>query len=1085
MIAQRQSRLLALTLWCVACFTLLASATTLLGQPNNRTQRILVLYWDNKDFPGNQKFDESFKAALQSQFAAELECYSEYFETTRFPGQDPGFFRDYLRQKYRGRTIDVLVATADAPLNFLIANHADLFPNAPIVFVANDPPSGDKLSAGPGITGLIHQTTHRQTLELALKLHPNTKQVFVISGSREGDKRFETIARREFSGFENKVQITYLTDLPLNELVPKTASLPPNSIALYMWQQALNEQGKLLETYEVIARISPSSAVPIYGLGTTNLGNGIVGGYLTGALNNGRKVGEISVRILRGTPARDIPVEGAPAFPMFDWRELKRWRISETSLPAQSIVSFKQFSFWDQYKQYVLAVLVLVIFQAALIAQLLFNQWKRRQAELETEKSHRRMREIISNVPGVVWESTIDPETKERKTTFISDHVRTMLGYTPEEWLAEPPGFGMRIMVEEDRAAAAHATEAALARGVDTDHQYRWRAKDGRLVWVESHLSPVLNQNGYAEGLRGVSLDITERKLAEESVEKTEEKNRAMIEAIPDLMFLQTRDGVYLDLHYSDPTNLVVPPQEYLGKNMREILPPELADRFSHYFQRAIETRETQIVEYELTLKGEHRWYESRLVHCGENILSVVRDITERREAELALGESERRLRLAQQAARVGTWEWDLRTGESVWSEMIWELLGLKQDDQPISAERFRECIHPDDRERAWNKAKEVIANGDDYDDEFRIVQPGGHVLWLSSKGRVFRSTEGTAERMIGVNIDITERKLAEETARQTQQKETAILNAIPDLMFLQTRDGVFLDYHAKNSKTLFVAPEKFLGKNMRDVLPSALASRLASCFERAEESSEPQILEYELLTAGREGWYEARIVRSGENILSVVRDITERKQALDELRESEERFATAFRANPQPMTLTTLADGRYVDVNDAFLAVSGYQRDEVVGHTALELRIWETPAFREDFIQKLKEGGTIVNLEIKVRTKDGTRRLFLMSAELVDLGGEKCVLVASTDITERKRAEEALHESEEKYRTLFESIDEGFCVLTLIYDESGRAVDYVFRVTNPAFERHTGWHNVVGVRVRELAPDLEEYWFEKYAQVA
>ncbi|HKP36499.1 MAG TPA: ABC transporter substrate binding protein [Pyrinomonadaceae bacterium] len=1218
MIAHRQLRLLALALlsWA-ACLVMLSWPTAAPGQANNRAPRILVLYWDNKDFPGNIKFDESFKATLLTYFPGGLEYYPEYFETTRFPGQDQVFFRDYLSQKYRGRTIDIVVATADAPLNFLIANSAELFPNAPIVFVANDPPGVNQMSAAPGMTGLVHQSTHRQTLELALQLHPNTKQVFVISGSRERDKRFENVARKELAGFENRVQITYLTDLPLNELVSKTASAPANSIALYLWQQAVNEQGRLLESYEVVGRIAPSSAMPIYGLGTTNLGQGIVGGYLTGAQNNGKRVAEICTSILNGTPVRDIPVAAAPSLAMFDARELKRWGIDESRLPAGSIVSFRQFTFWDQYKWYIVLVLAALLAEAALIARLLVTQSKRRQAEQETERlnqvaeqAHRRLQEIVSNVPGVVWETVVDPETKERKTTFISDYVRTMLGYTPEEWLAQPPGFGMRIMLEEDREAAWRATRTSLETGADTVCEYRWRSKDGRIVWVESHLSPILNQSGDTRGLRGVSLDITERKLAEEAVRKTEQKDRAIYEAIPDLMFLQTRDGVYLDLHYSNPANLLVPPKEYLGKNMREILPPDLTEKFSHLFRRAIETRETQILEYELTVSGEHRWYESRLVCCGENILSVVRDITESREAELALAESERRLRLAQEAARVGTWEWHVPTGESVWSDMIWQLLGLKPGDGVMHVDRFVEFIHPDDRERVLTKVNEVIANGDEYDDEFRIIRADGEVLWLSSQGRVLRGPDRTPERMLGVNVDITKRKAAEETAHQTQQKDAAILNAIPDLMFLQSRDGVFLDYHANREQDLFVPASAFMGKNMGEVLPAELAEKFFDSFARLKQDSKPQIVEYSLPINGTERWYECRVVRSGENFLSVVRDITEqrnalfeqrqseekfakafranpqpmaltimetgryldvneaflavsgyrrdevightslelniwqnadarsnfvrqveekgavvnaetvlqakdgalhilltsaevvelggercllaassditeRKKALDELRESEERFATAFRANPQPMTLTTLADGRFLDVNPAFLAVTGYRRDEVIGQTAVELGIWETPGFRKDFIQRLREVGAITNLEARVRAKDGALRLLLMSAELIELGGQKCVLVASTDITERKRTEEALHESEERYRTLFESIDEGFCVFDLIYDEGGRVVDFVYRVTNPAFERQTGWHNVVGVRIRELAPNLEEYWFEKYAQVA
>ena len=134
---------------------------------------------------------------------------------------------------------------------------------------------------------------------------------------------------------------------------------------------------------------------------------------------------------------------------------------------------------------------------------------------------------------------------------------------------------------------------------------------------------------------------------------------------------------------------------------------------------------------------------------------------------ETALRESESRLRLAQQAARVGTWEWDLRTNASVWSEMIWRLLGIEQDNEPVTLERFVNSIHPDDRERTLSKVNEVIANGgDEYYDEFRVVQPDGKVLWLSSKGGLIRSVEGRPERMLGANIDITERKLAEESLK-------------------------------------------------------------------------------------------------------------------------------------------------------------------------------------------------------------------------------------------------------------------------------------------------------------------------------
>lgn len=139
----------------------------------------------------------------------------------------------------------------------------------------------------------------------------------------------------------------------------------------------------------------------------------------------------------------------------------------------------------------------------------------------------------------------------------------------------------------------------------------------------------------------------------------------------------------------------------------------------------------------------------------------------------------------------------------------------------------------------------------------------------------------------------------------------------------------------------------------------------------------------------------------------------------LQELQRNEERFAKAFKANPQPMSLTTLANGRYLDVNESFLAMSRYLREEVIGHTSLELGIWETPDHRARFVQRLNDLGSLVNFETKFRTKDGSLRVLLSSAEKVEIAGEDCLLVASSDITERIEAELALRSANNELQQL------------------------------------------------------------------
>jgi signal transduction histidine kinase len=385
------------TAWLFVGILVLLMPHVLNAQQDTKTKRVLVLYWDNKEFPGNVSFDQGFLSGLLSDPHVNVEYYPEYLDSNRFPGEQQSLlFHDYLRQKYADRPMDVVVALADPSLNFLLKYRADLFSNCPIVFVAVTRPSSEQITEGVGVTGLLQVSTHRPTLDLALKLHPDTKQVFVVSGTPEHDKRFETVARQELTGFEDRIKITYLTDVPVGELVERTNSLPPSSLILYLWQRSSIHDEEVLETYDVLRLIAATSSAPIYGMGSRNVGAGLVGGYVQGSESNGAKAAEVVRSILDGTRAQDIPIENAPAVPMFDWRQLRRWGISESSLPTGSVISFKELTIWDLYKWRIIGVITLIALQTLFITGLLIERRRRRRAKAALAKLNVELEERIA-----------------------------------------------------------------------------------------------------------------------------------------------------------------------------------------------------------------------------------------------------------------------------------------------------------------------------------------------------------------------------------------------------------------------------------------------------------------------------------------------------------------------------------------------------------------------------------------------------------------------------------------------------------------------------------------------------------------
>ncbi|MEH1844374.1 MAG: PAS domain S-box protein [Nostoc sp.] len=304
---------------------------------------------------------------------------------------------------------------------------------------------------------------------------------------------------------------------------------------------------------------------------------------------------------------------------------------------------------------------------------------------------------------------------------------------------------------------------------------------------------------------------------------------------------------------------------------------------------------------------------------------------------------------------------------------------------------------------------------------EGRIITPSG-IKWIQSTSQP--ELQGNGDFLWnGLVMDITDRKLAEEKLLESEARYKAILDAIPDLMFRISRDGEYLDLKSQGAN-ITLSREEIVGKNLQELLPSDVAAISQVAIAKTLDSGTLQTCEYQLPTPLGVRDYEARLVVSGQDeVLAIVRDITERKQAEVSLQNLAQKFAKAFSCSPDSITISTLQEGRLVEVNDSFVRLSGYERDEAIGKTSFELNVWVHERDRLKLVQELQATGVARNLEVEFRPKSGEIITALLSAEVIDLDGIPCILAVHHDITERKQVEAQLRLSAQRDRLLAETL--------------------------------------------------------------
>jgi PAS domain S-box-containing protein len=418
---------------------------------------------------------------------------------------------------------------------------------------------------------------------------------------------------------------------------------------------------------------------------------------------------------------------------------------------------------------------------------------ERRRAEAEAE--HARFVDLVNSVEGIVWEA----DAHTFNFSFVSGQAERVLGYPVERWLSEP-AFWLDHLHAQDRDWVQQFCRESSAQKHFRDCEYRMVAADGHAVWLRD-LATVVVENGEVTRLRGVMVDISTRKEAEEAARRSEKELRDVVAAIPAMAFAIRPDGSteFVNKRWLEYSGMSA--EDSSGAGWASTVHPD--DRDEHMKKWGASLSSGEPFENEVrhrSGRGDYRWFLVRAVPLRDDKgtlqkwYGTLTDIEDRKRAEQALRQSERNLAEAQRMTHSGSFIWDIKTKQALYLSAEWyRIYGFDPDAPPAAAmaqnnsidlflprvtfeasawEERKKRIHPEDRNKWETAIDRAIREKADYEVEFRVILPDGREKWIGAIGHPVLNEAGEPVQFTGTVTDITERVRAEQERERLRQLE-------------------------------------------------------------------------------------------------------------------------------------------------------------------------------------------------------------------------------------------------------------------------------------------------------------------------
>jgi PAS domain S-box-containing protein len=472
-----------------------------------QVQRVVVLYDERVELPGLSALDAGLTSNLSVRPPVRLEIYRETLDLSRFG--NPEYLlklRDHLQVKYASTRIDMLIAALGPSLDFLLEHGASIFAETPIVFCGLDRTELANRALPAHVTGVLMKRQFRPTLELALRLHPETRQVVFISGTSSFDVRLRDKAKQELSVFEDKLTFTYLTDLTMPALLAAVADLPARTVVLYS-TLFRDGAGQSFVSHEVARLIANASSAPVYAFVDQYLDRGVVGGHMYSINAHGKAAALLATQVLAGRAPASLPMtEVGSSADLLDWRQLQRWRINPARVPSSADIRNRPRTVWDQYRWHILGIFAFAVLQTLIIAALIVERTGRRRSE---------KRYALASAGGRVGVCDWNLITNQ---VYIDPILKTILGYEDHE-IRNQLSDWLELMHPDDAPiVASRAQEVLSSKSDQVEVEHRMVHRDGNILWFLSR-GTVVRKNGCARRITGTVSDITARKSSEQQLD--------------------------------------------------------------------------------------------------------------------------------------------------------------------------------------------------------------------------------------------------------------------------------------------------------------------------------------------------------------------------------------------------------------------------------------------------------------------------------------------------------------------------------------------------------------------------------------